>query len=111
MELRNGLRGVSREVDEGESRDQRLAVRELRERVEREVLAPSGAGGWPGSGPRTVLWIIGSRCRCHPCGHWSAGMICHLSRCLSMWSSAAVRPGWCWLLRRLSGCCSGRKAG
>ena len=35
VELRNGLRGVSREVDEGESRDQRLAVRELRERVER----------------------------------------------------------------------------
>ena len=39
VELRNGLRGVSREVDEGESRDQRLAVGELRERVERDVLA------------------------------------------------------------------------
>ena len=39
MELRNCLREVSREVEQEEPRDERLALRELRERVEREVLA------------------------------------------------------------------------
>jgi hypothetical protein len=52
VELRNGLREVGREVGENEPRDDRLALRELRERVEREVLAlePAGRGrGWPAS--------------------------------------------------------------
>jgi hypothetical protein len=39
VELRNSLREVGREVEERESRERRMAVRDLRERVEREVLA------------------------------------------------------------------------
>ena len=39
VELRNSLREVSREADERESRERRMAIRELRERVERDVLA------------------------------------------------------------------------
>ena len=39
VELRNSLRTVSREADERESRGRRMAIRELRERVERDVLA------------------------------------------------------------------------
>ena len=39
VELRNSLREVSREVEERESRERRMAVRDLRERVERDVLA------------------------------------------------------------------------
>lgn len=39
VELRNGLREVSRMADEGESRDQRLALREMRAQVERDMLA------------------------------------------------------------------------
>jgi hypothetical protein len=39
VELRNSLREVSREVDLRESRERRIAMRELRERVERDVLA------------------------------------------------------------------------
>jgi hypothetical protein len=39
VELRNSLREVSREVEERESRERRMAVRDLRERVEHEVLA------------------------------------------------------------------------
>jgi hypothetical protein len=39
VELRNSLREVSREVDMRESRERRMAFRELRERVERDVLA------------------------------------------------------------------------
>jgi hypothetical protein len=39
VELRNSLREVSREVDMRESREHRIAVHELRERVERDVLA------------------------------------------------------------------------
>jgi hypothetical protein len=46
VELRNSLREVSREVDMRESRERRMAFRELRERVERDVLAlePVGRG-------------------------------------------------------------------
>ncbi|HEU5389341.1 MAG TPA: hypothetical protein VFV73_25925, partial [Streptosporangiaceae bacterium] len=39
VELRNSLREVGREADERESRERRMALRDLRERVEREVLA------------------------------------------------------------------------
>lgn len=39
VELRNSLREVSREVDSWESRAHRIAVHELRQRVERDVLA------------------------------------------------------------------------
>jgi hypothetical protein len=39
VELRNSLREVGREVEERESRERRMAVRDLRERVERDVLA------------------------------------------------------------------------
>lgn len=39
VELRNSLRELSREVDLRESREQRMAFRDLRERVERDVLA------------------------------------------------------------------------
>ena len=46
VELRNSLREVSREADMRESRERRMAIRELRERVERDVLAlePAGRG-------------------------------------------------------------------
>ncbi|MGH3282307.1 MAG: VLRF1 family aeRF1-type release factor, partial [Trebonia sp.] len=46
VELRNSLREVSREVEEREPREQRMALRDLRERVERDVLAlgPVGRG-------------------------------------------------------------------
>lgn len=39
MELRNSLREVGREVDEREPRERRMALRDLRERVERDVLS------------------------------------------------------------------------
>jgi hypothetical protein len=39
VELRNSLREVGREADMRESRQQRMALRDLRERVERDVLA------------------------------------------------------------------------
>ncbi len=39
VELRNSLRKVSREVDMRESRERRMAARELREQVERDTLA------------------------------------------------------------------------
>jgi hypothetical protein len=39
VELRNSLREVSREVEDRESRERRMAVRDLRERVEHDVLA------------------------------------------------------------------------
>ena len=39
VELRNSLREVGREVDMRESRERRIAMRELRERMERDVLA------------------------------------------------------------------------
>lgn len=39
VELRNSLRELSREVDMRESRERRMAFRELRERVERDMLA------------------------------------------------------------------------
>jgi hypothetical protein len=39
VELRNSLRELGREVDLRESREQRMAFRDLRERVERDVLA------------------------------------------------------------------------
>jgi hypothetical protein len=46
VELRNSLREVSREADMREPRDRRIAVRDLCERVERDVLAlePAGRG-------------------------------------------------------------------
>jgi hypothetical protein len=53
VELRNGLREVSREVDEGGSRDQRLALRELRERVERDVLMLQ-----PAERGRGLAWFL-----------------------------------------------------
>lgn len=39
VELRNSLREVGREVDEREPRERRMALRDLRERVERDVLS------------------------------------------------------------------------
>ncbi|HEU5389752.1 MAG TPA: VLRF1 family aeRF1-type release factor [Streptosporangiaceae bacterium] len=39
VELRNSLREVSHEVEDRESRERRMAVRDLRERVEHDVLA------------------------------------------------------------------------
>ncbi|MGH3166785.1 MAG: VLRF1 family aeRF1-type release factor, partial [Trebonia sp.] len=50
---RNGLRDVSREADQGESRDQRLALRELRGRVERDVLALD-----PAERGRGLAWFM-----------------------------------------------------
>jgi hypothetical protein len=53
VELRNGLREVGRAVEQDEPRNERLALRELRERVEREVLAlePAGRG-------RGLAWFL-----------------------------------------------------
>lgn len=53
VELRNGLREVSREEDEGQPRDERLALRELRERVERDVLAMR-----PADRGRGLAWFL-----------------------------------------------------
>lgn len=46
VELRNGLREVSQAAETEEARDQRLALRELRERAEQDMLAldPAGRG-------------------------------------------------------------------
>ena len=57
VELRNGFREVSRTVEEADARGQRLALPDLRERVERELVAP----GRP-SGPRAGLVYHGGRC-------------------------------------------------
>jgi hypothetical protein len=53
VELRNALRDVSREVDEAEPRDQRLVLRDLRERVERAVLALG-----PAERGRGLAWFL-----------------------------------------------------
>ena len=52
VELRNSLRTVSREVDMRESRERRMAFRDLRERMERDIVAlePAGRG-------RGVAWF------------------------------------------------------
>ena len=50
VELRNGLREVSRAVNDIEPRDQRLALRDLRERVERDILALRPAERGRGAG-------------------------------------------------------------
>lgn len=53
VELRNALREVSREADEDESRDRRLALRELRERVEGDVVALQ-----PAERGRGLAWFL-----------------------------------------------------
>ena len=50
VELRNSLREVSREADMRESRERRMAIRDLPERVERDVLALEPAGRGRGTG-------------------------------------------------------------
>lgn len=53
VEPRNSLREVSREVDQWEARGHQTAVRDLRERAERDVLGLEPAErsrGWPGAG-------------------------------------------------------------
>jgi len=52
VELRNSLRELGREVDLRESRDRRIAIRELRERVERDVL-----GLEPAERGRGLAWF------------------------------------------------------
>lgn len=53
VELRNCLREVSRDAGQDEPRDERLALRELRERVERDVLALE-----PGRRGRGLAWFL-----------------------------------------------------
>jgi Bacterial archaeo-eukaryotic release factor family 10 len=53
VELRNGLREVGRETDEGNSRDRRLALRALCGRVERDVLALQ-----PAERGRGLAWFL-----------------------------------------------------
>jgi Bacterial archaeo-eukaryotic release factor family 10 len=53
VELRNGLREVSGSAEAGESRDQRLALREMRERVENDMLALE-----PASRGRGQAWFL-----------------------------------------------------
>lgn len=53
VELRNGLREVSRTVDEADARGQRLAFRDLRERVEREIVALR-----PAERGRGLAWFV-----------------------------------------------------
>jgi hypothetical protein len=52
VELRNSLRELGREVDLRESREQRMVFRDLRERVERDVLALA-----PGDRGRGLAWF------------------------------------------------------
>lgn len=115
VELRNGLRGVSREVDEGESRDQRLAVRELRERVERDVLALEPAERGRGlAWLRTADGTLDHRFTLQVPPLADTGLPGRSAICLApcrCGRARPVRPGWCCSLRRLSGCCTGRKAG
>ena len=53
VELRNGLREVSRTVEEADARGQRLALRDLRERVERELVALR-----PAERGRGLAWFV-----------------------------------------------------
>jgi hypothetical protein len=53
VEVRNGLREVSRVAEEGESRDRRLALREIRDRVEQDML-----GLEPAQRGRGQAWFI-----------------------------------------------------
>ena len=53
VELRNGLREVSRTVEEADARGQRLALRDLRERVEREIVALR-----PAERGRGLAWFV-----------------------------------------------------
>jgi hypothetical protein len=53
VELRNGLREVTRTVEEADTRGQRLALRDLRERVERELVALR-----PAERGRGLAWFV-----------------------------------------------------
>jgi hypothetical protein len=53
VELRNGLREVSGEADKDESRDRRLALRDLRERVEGDMLSLQ-----PAERGRGLAWFL-----------------------------------------------------
>jgi len=53
VEVRNGLREVSRIAEEGEARDRRMALREVRERAERDLLALE-----PASRGRGQAWFL-----------------------------------------------------
>jgi len=53
--LRNGLRSVNEELEAGDDRELRLSFRELRERVEDELLALE-----PAERGRSVAWFVGA---------------------------------------------------
>jgi hypothetical protein len=53
--LRNGLRSVSRQLEEDGARDDRLALRELRDLAEREIVALD-----PAERGRGVAWFLGA---------------------------------------------------
>lgn len=53
VELRNGLREVSHTVDDGDARGHRLGLRDLRERVEREIVALR-----PAERGRGLAWFL-----------------------------------------------------
>jgi hypothetical protein len=53
IELRNGLRAISDELEAGDDREVRLAFRELRRRIERELTELSAA-----ERGRSVTWIL-----------------------------------------------------
>jgi hypothetical protein len=114
IELRNSLREVSREVDMRESRGRRMAIRELRERVERDVLALE-----PAQRGRGLAWF---RTADGSLDHRFTLQLPPL-RTLVRWddrpyvsplAEVAERgrpPAWYFSARRLSGCCTGRTAG
>ena len=114
VELRNSLREVSREVDMRESRERRMAIRELREQVERDMLALK-----PAERGRGLAWF---RTADGSLDHRFTLQLPPLAT-LARWDDRPYvsplaevarrgRPAaWCWSARRRSGCCTGRTAG
>ena len=114
VELRNGLREVSRTVEEADARGQRLALRDLRERVERELVALR-----PAERGRGLAWFVTAdgaldqrfTLQLPPHGtlvRWDDyPFVSPLADVADQGRPTAL----CWPRRRLSACCTGGTPG
>ena len=114
VELRNSLREVSREVEDRESRERRMAVRDLRERVEHDSSRAGTRRTRPGPGlvpHRRRLFDHRVTLQLPPLATLARWDDRRYVSPLAEVAGAAARPDWCWSVRRRSGCCTGRTAG
>lgn len=113
VELRNGLREVTRTAEEADARGQRLALRDLRERVEREIVALR-----PAERGRGLAWFVTADAALDQ--RFTLQLPPHGT--LVRWDDYPFvspladvadqgRPALCWPRRRLSACCTGGTPG